>query len=149
MSRYEEEEEEEEVEDSEAEDGTSEGTSSSDNEAEVSAKDEEELGADEFKVDEVRIEGLPEPAEGVPTEVRNPAVSPASACIPADAKLFLITPHREGSLLHVTWVCSLFLYPMTCRYEMHGTKDHHPPKNFLKDKIACLDFSLEHTIHFK
>lgn len=70
IHRYDEEEEEEEVEESEGEDDdTSEGTSSSDDEAEASAQDKEELGADEFKVDEVRIEGLPEPAEGVPSEV--------------------------------------------------------------------------------
>lgn len=63
------EEEEEEVEEGESEDegSTSEGTSSSDDEA--GGSEEEELGADEFVVDEVRIEGLPEPGDGVPSEV--------------------------------------------------------------------------------
>ena len=87
MTRYEEEEEEEEVEDSDEEEDTSEGTSSSDDEAEASARGGEELGADEFKVDEVRIEGLPEPAEGVPSEVRDPITSPNPACRPVNAEL--------------------------------------------------------------
>ena len=67
--RYEDEEEEEdEGEEESGEEDSSDDTSSSDEEA-AAARYEEELGADEFKVDEVRIEGLPEPAEGVPTEV--------------------------------------------------------------------------------
>lgn len=57
------------MEDSEGEDSTSEGTSSSSDE-ETGGPQDEELGADEFFVDEVRIEGLPEPGEGVPSEVR-------------------------------------------------------------------------------